>query len=217
MELIIGNKNYSSWSLRGWLMLSAFDIQFQETQLALFTDAFYSALEKQGGAGKVPVLVDGDITVWDSLAICEYVNETYLSGNAWPADRAARAQARSVSCEMHSGFMAVRSELPMNCRATRRVEMSENTSKEVSRIDQIWRDLRSCYVDQGPWLFGDFSIADVMFAPVALRFSTYGVELSEASQGYVEAVLNHPSVQLWVKDARRETALIEAEEVGVAV
>ncbi|MGB0468425.1 MAG: glutathione S-transferase family protein [Pontibacterium sp.] len=217
MELIIGNKNYSSWSLRGWLMLSAFDIPFHETKLSLFTDAFYTELEKQGVAGKVPVLVDGDIRVWDSLAICEYVNETFLEGRGWPASRAGRAEARAIACEMHSGFMAVRSAMPMNCRARRKIEITEDVLTEIGRIDQIWSGLCNRHSDRGPWLFGGFSIADVMFAPVVLRFKTYGVEVSAVSQAYMDAVLSHASVQLWLKEALCETEVVAEDEAGVDV
>lgn len=217
MELIIGNKNYSSWSLRGWLMLAAFDIKFKETRLLLDTDSFYSALKHVDCADKVPVLVDGDITVWDSLAICEYVSETCLDGRGWPQDRAARAEARAIAAEMHSGFFAVRNEMPMNCRAKRRIEASEAAMKDVARIDQIWSGCRERFADQGPWLFGEFSIADVMYAPVVSRFETYGVAVSEASHAYMQSVLAHPAMQEWIAAGKRETEIVEADEAGVDV
>ncbi len=217
MELIVGNKNYSSWSLRGWLMLAAFDLDFKDTRLLLHTDTFYRELEKLGVAGKVPVLLDGDVTVWDSLAICEYVSETYLDGRGWPVDKAARAEARAVANEMHSGFMALRSEMPMNCRAKRRIEPSEAAMQDVVRIDAIWSGLRARFADQGPWLFGEFSIADVMFAPVVSRFETYGVEVSDLSRTYMATVLNHPAMQEWIEAGKQETEIVESDEVGVDV
>jgi glutathione S-transferase len=215
MELIIGNKNYSSWSLRGWLMLKAFDLPFTETRLALFEADFYSSLANYSPAGKVPVLIDNGITVWDSLAICEYVSETHLDNKGWPADAAERALARAISCEMHSGFFGLRHELPMNCRAKRAVTLTEAALKDVQRIDTIWTELLQKNSAQGPWLFGAFSIADVMFAPVALRFDTYNTEVSAHSRAYVETVLAHPAVQAWVADAKQESETIEEEEVGL--
>lgn len=217
MELIIGNKNYSSWSLRGWLMLEAFNLKFKETKLQLFTDDFYSSLSAHEAADKVPVLIDGDVTVWDSLAICEYVSERHLNGKGWPDDYADRAMARSVSNEMHSGFFGVRNEMPMNCRAKRRVELSEQAKKDIARIDQLWSSLRKTHADKGPWLFGEFSIADVMYAPVALRFRTYGIKVSEESQAYCDALYSHPAIQLWVKGALLETEIVEEDEAGEEV
>lgn len=217
MELIVGNKNYSSWSLRGWLMLAAFDLDFKDTRLLLHTDTFYRELEKLGVAGKVPVLLDGDVTVWDSLAICEYVSETYLDGRGWPVDKADRAEARAVANEMHSGFMALRSEMPMNCRAKRRIEPSAAAMQDVARIDTIWSGLRARFADQGPWLFGEFGIADVMFAPVASRFETYGIEVSDLSRAYMGAVLNHPAMQDWIEAGKRESEIVESDEVGIDV
>lgn len=217
MELIIGNKNYSSWSLRGWLVLNAFDIPFEETLLPLFNAAFYAELERRGVPGKVPVLLDGDIKVWDSLAICEYVSETYLDGRGWPVDKSARAEARSVANEMHSGFVAVRSEMPMNCRARKQLTLSEDALKEVARIDAIWSGLYERFSEQGPWLFGEFSLADVMFAPVVLRFVTYGVDVSAQSRRYMETMLSHPSIQCWMEDAEKESTVIAESEVGLAI
>lgn len=217
MELIIGNKNYSSWSLRGWLMLEAFNLTFKETKLLLFTEDFYSALSAHETSDKVPVLIDGDVTVWDSLAICEYVSERYLKGKGWPEDYADRAMARSISNEMHSGFFGVRNEMPMNCRAKRRVELSEQGEKDIARIDQLWSSLRKAHSGKGPWLFGGFSIADVMYAPVALRFRTYGIKISSESQSYADALYNHPAIQLWLKDALLETEIVLEDEAGEEV
>jgi len=217
MELIIGNKNYSSWSLRGWLMLKAFELPFEETQLSLFSTAFYQRLSDLNTANKVPVLVDGENRIWDSLAICEYVNETKLDGRGWPADTQLRAEARSVACEMHSGFSGLRNEMPMNCRARRQVELSAEAQKDIQRIDQLWSELTGRCAEDGPWLFGTYSIADVMFAPVVLRFVTYGVEVSEASQRYMESVLSHPALKAWLEEALKETEIVEEDEAGVPI
>ena len=216
MNLIIGNKNYSSWSLRAWLLLSVNNISFDEVRIALSTKNTRSEIAKHTNAGKVPVLHDNDLVVWDSLAICEYVSEQYLDGKGWPAEPKARALARSCCAEMHSGFFILRGEMPMNCRAKdRTVSISEDLRKEISRIDSIWSDLRSKYSNNGPWLFGQFSIADCMFAPVVFRFSTYNVAVSESSQRYLETLLTHPKVQLWLEQAKNEVETIDSDEIGI--
>lgn len=216
MKLIIGNKNYSSWSLRAWLVLSAFDVPFDEVRIALYEDNFRAEIAKHTKAGKVPVLHDGDLVVWDSLAICEYISEQYLDGGGWPASSHERAMARSCCAEMHSGFFTLRADMPMNCRAeNRKVTISENLQKDISRIDTLWSELRERYAANGPWLCGQFSIVDCMFAPVAFRFNTYDVVLSERSRQYMNNLLGHPKVQLWLKQAKAEGETIESEEVGM--
>lgn len=215
MELLIGNKNYSSWSLRGWLMLEAFGLSFKETKLQLFSDEFKATLAEHNCAGKVPLLLDGDVRVWDSLAICEYLSETRLDGKGWPDDPEARALARAVANEMHSGFNGLRSEMPMNIRARRHVELSAQANADIARIDQLWRSLRETYGSKGNFLFGRFSIADVMFAPVAFRFMTYGNELSAAAQQYADNLIAHPAMQSWMADALLETEIVEEDEAGV--
>ncbi|MEI8592777.1 glutathione S-transferase family protein [Photobacterium sp. Hal280] len=214
MQLIIGNKNYSSWSFRGWLMLVQNGIPFHENKLTLFTDNFYRTLEVYSPAAKVPVLIDGDVTVWDSLAICEYINEAYCQGRAWPQDKIERAKARAISCEMHSGFTALRNEMPMNCRARRQVELSEAAQNDIARIDQIWRDQMLKYSDNGGWLFGEWSIADCMYAPVVLRFKTYGIEVSDLSKRYMDKVLQSAPVKAWLKEALLETDIVPEDEAG---
>lgn len=214
MQLIIGNKNYSSWSLRGWLMLKGFDLTFEEIRLPLFTDMFTQEIGRYTDSGKVPALVDGEVRVWDSLAICEYISETKLQGGGWPSQTADRALARAISCEMHSGFMNLRHEMPMNCRAKRKVAVSTSTLAEIERIDRMWSSLRAQHHTQGPWLFGQFSIADVMYAPVALRFASYQPELSDGALHYVQQVLSHPAVQEWIAAAVLESEVIPEEEVG---
>jgi glutathione S-transferase len=216
MKLIIGNKNYSSWSLRAWLLLSVNDIPFDEVRVTLSTENTRSEIAKHTAAGKVPVLHDNDLVVWDSLAICEYISEQYLGGKGWPADAKDRAQARSCAAEMHSGFFTIREKLPMNCRAVdRHVPISADLEKEISRIDSMWTELRTKFSASGQWLFGEFSIADCMFAPVVFRFRTYNVAVSEISAYYMKNVLAHPKVQLWLDQAQKEVETIESTEVGM--
>lgn len=217
MKLIIANKNYSSWSLRGWLALKAFDVPFEEIKLSLFTEDFYNTLSLYSPVQKVPVLVDGDLSVWDSLAIAEYVNETYLSGKGWPAEPKKRALARSVVAEMHSGYSALRNEMPMNCRAKRKIELSQRAQQDLENISHLWEKLRSQHQNQGPYLFGDFSLADAFFAPVAFRFVTYGIELEGVAKDYHQAMLNHPAMQEWLADALTETDIVEEDEAGEPV
>jgi len=215
MKLIIGNKNYSSWSLRAWLFLSVNDLSFDEVRIALSTENTDSEIAKYNDGGTVPVLHDNGLVVWDSLAICEYISEQYLAGRGWPADGKDRAQARSCCAEMHSSFFTLREAMPMNCRAeNRNVPMTDDLQEDISRIDSLWAGLRSKYSHCGPWLFGEFSIADSMFAPVVFRFLTYKVAVSESSRQYMETVLAHPKVQRWREEAKKEIETIESEEVG---
>lgn len=161
---------------------------------------------------KVPTLVDGDVAVWDSLAILEYVNDAHLDSAAWPKSTKERARARAISAEMHSGFFAVRNEMSMNCRAKRKLTLSDGALKDIARIDAIW----SAQMEQYPegWLFGEWSIADTMFAPVALRVETYGIKLSEKAQQYQQRVLNSPSIQKWLAEVSLETDVVEEDEAG---
>ena len=214
MKLVIGNKNYSSWSLRPWLLLSEFKIAFEEAQELLGQENLRQRLMQYSPTCKVPVLIDNGITIWDSLAICEYISETYLHGKGWPDARDARAQARAVSAEMHSGFYALRNEMPMNCRARRKITRSEAVSQDISRIDQIWSDCRNDHAQDGPWLFGPFSIADCMYAPVALRFLTYGIEISAAGQAYMNSILANQHLRNWLSAAQQETEYLPVDETG---
>lgn len=216
MKLILGNKNYSSWSLRPWLLLSVHSIPFEEMVIPLYTDSSSEQLARNTEAGKVPVLRDGELLVWDSLAICEYVSERYLGGRGWPADAKARALARSCSAEMHSGFLQLREKLPMNCRATgRHVPLTPQLAKEIARIDALWSKMRLAYAAHGPWLFGEFSIADAMFAPVVLRFNTYGITVAETCDKYMKHVLANEKLQRWIRQATQEIEVLEHCEVGV--
>ncbi|MEZ9107803.1 glutathione S-transferase family protein [Vibrio cyclitrophicus] len=212
MQLYIGNQNYSTWSLRAWLIFDNYNLNTDIIKLKLFTSDFYDTLAAVTPTAKVPTLVDGDIAVWDSLAILEYVNDAHLNGAAWPNSVADRAHARAISAEMHSGFFAVRNEMPMNCRAKRKLVLSEDALKDIARIDAIWSAQMEQYPEE--WLFGEWSIADAMFAPVALRVETYGIQLSEKASQYQQRVLNSPSIQKWLTEASLETDVVEEDEAG---
>ncbi len=215
MKLIIGNKNYSSWSLRPWLLMAAHEIDFDEIRIPLMVNGYKEEILKYNDAGKVPVLHDQDAVIWDSLAICEYISELYLNGKGWPDSAHIRAQARSCAAEMHSSFLALRNDMPMNCRAANRnVPLSRELREDISRIDAIWSSMRNKYSSKGSWLFGEFSIADCMFAPVVFRFNTYQPDISEISQRYMETMLDHPKMQLWLKQACAEKETIAYAEVG---
>ncbi len=212
--LVVGNKNYSSWSLRAWLMLKHAGVDFDEMRIPLFVAGYKEKLLTYSPAGKVPVYRDGDVLVWDTLAIGEYLYETYPL--LWPAQREARARARSVSAEMHSGFVPLRKAMPMNIRARgRKVAMSADLEADIARIKTIWRDLRKQYAGAGPWLFGTYSIADAMYAPVAFRFLTYGVGEAGVVDEYIQMVTCDPLVQTWVQAAQAEQEVVAASEVGV--
>lgn len=215
MELVIGNKNYSTWSLRPWLFLDGFNIAFDEIQLSLLQEGIKERLGKYSDTSKVPVLIDGDLRIWDSLAICEYVSEVYLQGGGWPENVKDRAIARSLCAEMHSGFPALRSGLPMNCRARRKVDISAAAAQDIKRIDDIWSTYAAETPDGALRLFGRFSIADCFFAPVVMRFATYGTKLSEKGAAYAASMREHESLKKWVAAARLETEVIPEDEAGV--
>jgi len=214
-ELVIGNKAYSSWSLRPWLVLKEAGAEFTETRVPLYVHGYKEELLRHAPSGKVPILKHGAVTVWDSLAICEYLAEQFPEAGLWPQDPALRARARSVSAEMHSGFGAIRSAMPFNCRARdRKVPITAEIQKEIDRVQGLWRECRTQYGKGGPWLFGHFSIADAMYIPVAGRFFTYGVALEPTSQAYMDAALNHPAVREWTAAAMQETEVMISNEVG---
>lgn len=187
LTLIIGNKNYSSWSLRPWIFMKQTHIEFAEKRIALYTDSADQETAEYFSDFKVPVLMDGDLVVWDSLAILEYLSENYLDGAGWPRDIRARAIARSVSAEQH----------------------------DIQRIKAIWHKCRTDYGDRGDWLFGEYSIADAMFAPVVSRFETYGIELNALEQAYAQNTLNNPHIMQWVEAGRQEKEIIEASEIKI--
>ena len=215
LELVIANKNYSSWSLRAWLYLKASGVPFKETRVPLYTEEWDSRIGEYSPSGKLPVLVDGGLKVWDSLAIIAHVLESRPGAVGWPRETEARAVARSVSAEMHSGFMALRSAMPMNCRAEIKgfVPPSE-AAEDADRVKQIWEECRVRFGADRPWLFGEISVADVMFAPVALRFKTYGVEVSGRARDYYDAVLAMDHVRAWVDAAIAEKEVIKDYEQG---
>lgn len=213
IELVIGNKNYSSWSLRPWLVLKESEISFDERRIVLDTDTTARELKELGAARRVPVMIIDGHKVWDSLAIAETVAERWPDKQLWPEDPDARAHARSISAEMHSGFDALRSQMPMNCRAMgRKVPLTDELTADIDRVIEIWSDCFHRY--NGDWLFGDFSIADAMFAPVVLRLRTYGINLPESAAHYPRRLLQSTAMQDWLAAAEVETEVIDADEAG---
>lgn len=214
--LLIGNKNYSSWSLRPWLLLHASGVPFTEELHWFETPEFAAEISsrKRSPNGRVPVLVDGDIKVWDSLAIAEYLAERHPG--LWPADAAARAHARSACAEMHSSFGALRNWMPMNVRRSYPVATPrEDVQKDIDRMQALWTEARAKFgtkSGQGPYLYGAFSIADAYFAPVVFRFNTYGVKCSPVVADYLKTMLAHPSMQQWVVDSKAEAPVVDHEE-----
>jgi glutathione S-transferase len=211
LTLIIGNKNYSSWSLRAWLAMKVAGVAFDEILIALDEPASRANILKHSPSGRVPCLIDGDLTVWDSLAICEYINETQARGRMWPAQVSSRAQARSVAAEMHSGFAALRAHLPMDVRARHpdrgaAALARPDVAADVRRVQDIW--LECLARSGGPFLYGAFSIADAFFAPVVTRFVTYGVTLPPALGKYSERVLELPALREWIAAAQAEPEVI---------
>ena len=205
LRLVIGNKNYSSWSLRPWVLLKQFGVPFVETRLPLDTPEFREQVQRLSPTGRVPVLHDGDRVVWDSLAICEYVNETFLDGRGWPTDPGRRALARCAAAEMHSGFAALRAQLPMNCRrAPNAYRWKADADADIQRVLSLWRELRR-HAGDGPFLLGQFGIVDAMYAPVAIRFRGYGVALDDSARGFSEALFALPAMREWQAAAEAET------------
>lgn len=212
--LVIGNKNYSTWSLRSWLLMRVADISFGEVLLPLDTDEFEQKIHDYSPSGCVPVLIEGKTAIWDTLAIAEYLAEVFPEKHLWPADAAARAQARAVSAEMHSGFPDLRRAFPMNLRRpVGAVPVSKGTLGDIDRIFKIWRGCREEWGRGGQFLFGDFSIADAFYAPVATRFRTYGLELDEIVGSYVEVIHRLPAFLEWQQGARDEPWIIESDEL----
>ncbi len=209
LKLVIGNKNYSSWSLRAWLFLQESGLAFEEIRLPLFTEQWFQNIARYTPAGRVPVLLEGDLAIWDSTAIMGHVQERYPEAVGWPQTLSARAYARAIAAEMHSGFLALREELPQNIRARQnrdRGDFSIAAQNEIERIETIWQTGYQQY--GGPWLGSEFSVADVMYAPVALRFVTYGIQLAPAAQQFVTAIQALPSIQQWAKDSADESEVL---------
>ena len=211
--LVIGNKNYSSWSLRPWIMLKHLGVDFDEVRIPLYVEGSKEAILTYSPAGKVPVYIDGGVTVWESLAIIEYLVESYPQ--VWPSDKEARAAARSVSAEMHAGFAAMRDKMPNNIRARgRQAVVTPGVARDVERSIGIWETCRREYGSGGPWLFGEYSAADAMYLPVACRFRTYGVTPSGLAGEYMEALLSDPLFKEWETASENEEETLEQFEVG---
>jgi glutathione S-transferase len=214
LTIILGNKNYSSWSLRAWLALAATGAEYDEIVIPLYRDGAKERILAHSPSGKVPALRHGEVVVWDSLAIAEYLAEAFPVAGLWPSDPVARAAARSVSHEMHAGFMALRRAMPMNCRASKPGKgMADGVAGDIERITTIWRDCRARFGAGGALLFGAFTIADAMYAPVASRFRTYHVALDAVSAGYVEAVHAVPAMQAWLAAAEAEPHTVDGFEI----
>lgn len=212
MKLVIGNYNYSSWSMRPWLLMRHAGLEFESIRIPLFTDEAEALLEQWCPAKQVPVLHDGPLVLWDSLAICEYVADKLPDATLWPADASDRARARAMCAEMHSGFKHVRSKMPMNCRRTvNGFEPDLDTRIEINRLVQLFED--ALQASRGPWLFGEFGVVDAMFAPIASRFHTYGVRIPTDSAAWMARVLKHPAVTDWYALAESEAEVIVAAEV----
>ena len=214
LKLVIGNKNYSSWSMRPWLAMRAGGISFEEVFIPLYTgDVDKKRILSFTGSGKVPALIDGELTVWDSLAIIEYVAERFPEAGLWPQDCAHRAHARAISAEMHAGFLPLRNECGMNLhRPIRPVALSADAQANVARIQQIWIECRERHGGRGPFLFGAFGAADAMFAPVVHRFRTYAIAVAPQAQAYMETMMAHPAFVEWTEAGLAETLVIERLE-----
>lgn len=211
--LYIGNKNYSPWSLRAGLMLRHTGVAFDELVIPLYEPGSRTELLRHSPSGRVPALHHGALVIWESLAIGEYLAELFPEADLWPADRSARAVARAASAEMHSGFAALRAHLPMNMRSSfPNRGVIPDVQAEINRITALWRDCRKNFAGTGRFLFGHFTIADAMYAPLASRFRTYKVELDEEAADYVETIWALPAMQAWLAAARNEPMIIDGAE-----
>ncbi len=214
LTIYLGNKNYSSWSLRPWLVLKHTTVAFDEVVIPLYQPGSSETVRKYSPSGKVPVLHHGSTVVWESLAICEYLAEAFPHFGLWPSDPAARAQARAVSNEMHAGFAALRRHFPMNVRSSfpHRERIAE-AQADINRVMAIWRDCRSRFgIGKGEFLFGPFTIADAMYAPVVTRFRTYHIELEREADAYCNKIMALPAMQEWIAAARNEPMIVEQFE-----
>ena len=214
LRLVIGNKNYSSWSLRPWLAMKAKGVSFSEELIALDMPDTSARIRAINPAGRVPVLVDGDLVIWESLAILEYLAEKFPETHFWPQDGKARALARCVAHEMHAGFMALRQACPMNLRREPKpLAVPEAVLQDVARIQALWRQCRRQFGAQGPFLFGEFSNADAMFAPVVTRLHTYQLPVDDDTRAYMQMILAHPAFLEWRDAGVQEKWVIAADEV----
>ncbi len=215
VKLYIGNKNYSSWSLRSWLLLRESGIEFEEQRILLDVETSEAELSSVSPSRTVPVLVLDGVTIWDTVAIAETAAERWPDKQLWPHDPEARAYARSISAEMHSGFWHLRDSMPMNCRAMgRKVPLPDALTQDIDRVIAIWSSCHKRFSGDNGWLFGDFSIADAMYAPVVLRFRTYGINLPESARAFANRLLESDAMQDWLAAAETETEVIEADEKG---
>jgi len=213
-KLVIGNKNYSSWSMRPWLLLKAFDIPFEEINIALYQNNTAEKLGPYSPSLKVPAFLHSEITVWDSLAICEYISEQLLDGRGWPINPKKRASARSICAEIHAEFPHLKKDWPMNCKASVDLFVSEKIEEEIARIDAIWSCCRRKYGAGGDYLFGKFSIADSMYAPMAICLRSYGAKLSMEALRYSNTLLANPHVQDWIAQGRAEEESVSMSNVS---
>lgn len=214
MKLIFANRNYSSWSLRAWLVLKHFGIPFDEDFVLLSGEGWQQDIRKKSPSGRVPVLVDGEATIPETIAIIEYLNDKFPAKGIWPSGRLERAMARSVSAEMHGGFKALRDNAPMNLRASHPGKVDfDLVAADLRRIEQIWGDQTSD--SGGPFLFGKFTAADAMFAPVATRIRTYSLPVSDVAMEYVEAIYALPAFQAWLAEAMKEPWIVEDDEIDI--
>ena len=214
LTLIIGNKNYSSWSFRPWIVMKVSGIAFDEVVISLNAEDFKPRLLKVSGTGKVPTLIDGDIKVWESLAILEYLADKFPGKKLWPADTAARAHARAIASEMHAGFVPLRRALPMNMwRPVMKRELDAEVTANAARIDAMWSECRARFGQGGPFLFGGFGAADAMYAPVVARFHTYAVKVGAASRAYMDAMMALPAWTEWTAAAVKEPWVLTEDEV----
>jgi glutathione S-transferase len=214
LTIYVGNRNYASWSLRAWLALKATGAAFEEVVIPILVPGSKETLLKYSPSGKVPALHHGDIVVWDSLAICGYLSDIFPEAGLWPADPAAKAMARSISAEMHSSFMALRREFPMNVRSSfPGRDISPEAQTDINRVMAIWRQCRNRFGEKnGDFLFGSFTIADAMYAPVVTRFRTYKIDLEREADAYCDAIMALPAMQEWAAAARNEPMVIDQYE-----
>jgi len=214
LKLIIGNKNYSSWSMRPWIAMKVAGIAFEETVISLNAPDFKAQVGAVSGTSKVPVLIDGAVQVWESLAILEYLAEKFAAAGMWPADAAARAHARGIANEMHAGFLPLRRLLPMNMwRPVIKRELTPEAAANVQRIEAIWSDCRSRFGQGGPFLFGRFGAADAMYAPVVARLHTYAVDVGAVTRAYMTAVMALPAWREWHDAGVKEPWVLPEDEV----
>jgi len=214
LHLVIANKNYSSWSLRPWLAMTMAGLPFDETIIPLDMPSTKKQIAEHSGAGRLPVLHHGKITIWETLAILEYLAETFPEKNLWPKSKSARARARAISNEMHAGFTGLRNSCPMNLRRTPKpIKLNEETNAEIIRIEEIWRECRNTFGKGGKFLFGKFCIADAMFAPVVTRFDNYAISVGRDTRAYMDVVMATKAFQKWKSAALEESWITPHYEV----